>query len=152
MKNEGIKLLMGMMPMDEALESTKNGVYPMVIDGVDPSILYGDLDPSKIIGKESLASYNLSENGKRMVFLGTPIDNVTHIVTSNGTELSVIKTTPSARLDEETLEPIIGIDETTGKEMLEMDSIYTLADGRAFSLMECIEQIEEMNPIGASKS
>lgn len=147
-----MKLLMGIMPMDMALESTKNGVYPMVIDGIDPSILYGDLDPSRIIGKESLSSYNPLENGKRMGFFGTPIDNVTHIVTSNGTELPVIKTTPSVRLDEETLDPIIGIDETTGKEMVEMDTIYTLADGRAVSLSECIEQIEEMNPIGASKS
>ena len=151
MKEENVKLLMGMMTLGEASESTKQGVYPMVIDGMDPSVLYGITNPSKINGKEWLSSYFPSENDKRLHYFGSPLNKVTHIVSANGAEVPVVKTTPSARLDEETNDVVIGIDDLTGDEIPEMDSIYTLESGQTVSLRECIEQIEEMYPVRLPK-
>ncbi len=155
MENENIKLLMGIMSLEETLESTKKGIYPMVVDGIDkidPNFFFGDIDPTEISGKEGLESYYPSENGKRGHYMGDPFHNVSHILLSNGNEAPVVRTNFPSRFDEEEERLLPEIDEVTGEEIPLMSAVYTLSNGQTVSLKECIAQIEEMNPIGASKS
>lgn len=152
---EDVKLLMGMMSLEETLESTQKGIYPMVVDGIDkidPNFFFGDVDPTEMNGKEGLASYYPSENGKRGYYTGDSFHNVKSILLSNGTEASVVRNTFPSRFDEEKNKIFPEIDQVTGEQIPLMSAVYTLSNGQTVSLEECIRQIEEMNPIGASKS
>lgn len=140
MKKENIKLLMGIRSLGEASELTKIDIYPMVVDGMDPSLFSENVYPNKIEGEEWQSCYFPTSDPKRGYYFGNPLHNVTHVILSNGNEIPVVKTTPLAR-----------IDESTGKEMDEMDEIYTLANGLTVSLKECIAEIGEMNPARLSK-